>query len=108
MSTSPPPGSVITEVYFVVEPFVGAVYHIGGKHERFMKAVDAAADHYEERRKVYREMDLPESPPLPVIIERWHIEFPANSRGGAQDRSMERIQTSSDMLRKSRIRRGLP
>jgi hypothetical protein len=106
--SAPPPGSVITEVYYVVEPFVGAVYHVGGKHERFMKAVDAAADHYEERRKVYREMDLPERPPLPVIIERWRIEFPENSRGGVDDRPIERTPTDSDMLRKSRIRRGLP
>lgn len=108
MSTSPPPGSVITEVYYVVEPFAGAVYHVGGKHERFMAAVDAAADHFAERRKVYREMDLPEQPPLPVIIERWRIEYPANSRGGADDRPVERTQTTSEMLRKSRVRRNLP
>lgn len=108
MPTRVPSGSTITRVYFVIVPFTGANYSVGGEHDSVDSAYDAAADYYATREAAYKEAGLPEQPPTPVIVERWLIEYPKDSDpSGSVDMVMERMDTDSIMLRLSREHRGL-
>lgn len=108
MATRVPSGSTIARVYFTVIPYIGATYSVGGEHENLDDALDAAADHYIERRLAFQDAGLPERPPLPTIVERWLIEYPKNAEtSGSVDLTIERMETDLILLQISRDRRGL-
>jgi hypothetical protein len=108
MSTRVPSGSTITRAYFAVIPYTGAVYSVGGEHDHFDGALDAAADHFAERKVAFKEAGLPELPPFPVIVERWLIEYPPDADpSGSVDMPIERMNTDLVLLQISRDRRGL-
>lgn len=109
MTTRVSSGSVITEVYFVVEPYTGAFYNLDGRYAEFQDAHDTAVDHYLDRKRVFREMELPELPPMPVVVERWLIEYPEGADpGGSVDMPISRHQLDRTEVSQSRIRRNLP
>jgi hypothetical protein len=108
MATRVPSGSTITRVYFAVIPYIGATYSVGGQHDTLDDALDAAADHFAERKMAFKDAGLPEQPPLPVIVERWLIEYPEGADpSGSVDMVIERMQTDALLLRMSREHRGL-
>jgi hypothetical protein len=108
MPTRVPSGSTIVRAYFAVIPYVGATYSVGGEHDTHDSALDAAADHFAERKITFKEAGLPEKPPFPVIIERWLIEYPPGTDpSGSVDMPIERMETDDILLRLSRDRRGL-
>lgn len=108
MPTRIPSGSTISQVYFVVIPYIGATYSVGGQHDTIESAMDAAADHRAERVIAFQEAGVPEQPPFPVIVERWLIEYPKDGDPtGSVDMPMERMETDAILLRLSRERRGL-
>ena len=107
MSTRVPAGSVIARVYFVVLPYPGAHSPIGSKQDSFNDALDAAADHYAGRQRAFAAMDLPEMPPLPVIVERWLIQYPPDAPSGTMDMAIEHTAMTRDAIRRSLARRGL-
>lgn len=108
MPTRVPSGSTIVRVYFAVVPYAGATYSVGGEHDTLDGALDAAADHFAERKIAFKEAGLPELPPFPVIIERWLIEYPPGADpSGSVDMPIERMETDVILLQLSRDRRGL-
>jgi len=108
MTTRVPSGSTIVRVYFIVTPYPGATYRVGGEHDTLDGALDAAADHFVERQMAFKEAKLPELPPFPVIVERWLIEYPQDADpGGSVDMPLESMQTDEILLRLSRNRRGM-
>jgi hypothetical protein len=103
-----PSGSTIVRAYFAVTPYVGATYSVGGEHDTLDSALDAAADHFAERKITFKEAGLPELPPFPVIVERWLIEYPPGADpSGSVDMPIERMETDVILLQLSRDRRGL-
>jgi hypothetical protein len=99
-------GSTVTKVYFVVRSYWGVPEQIGDNRTDFQDAVDAAADHWHDRKRVFAEAALVELPPLPVAEERWQIALPDGS-DGTLDIMIDRIRFTPGQLISSRERRSL-
>lgn len=107
MSTLVLPGSTIARVYFVIEPYPGAVYTHGEPHDQFTAALDAAADYWIGRRDYYTEQGLPERPPFPSVVERWDIVRPPDAVIGSVDMPISSDQLNEVAVTLSRHSRGL-
>jgi hypothetical protein len=103
-----PVGSTIAEVYYVVRSWWGVPDQIGEpRYADFDAALDEAADYWHSRRQTFIEVDLPESPVLPVAEEHWRIVPPKASKIPEIDMVIERIRFSAAQLVSSRERRDL-